>query len=197
MAHLMISKKIVVGFIFFIALLVLIPLVQMFTFANTTQGKIVIDQPIDAEYLKKSDAKIQLVFFGYVGCTKVCSPILQHLGELYASPQFDPYRSKVGVSFVNLMPNIPSDQIDQFAIAFHRDFQGIYLDSTTLKRLDRKLGVFFADSIVEEGEIDHSDHIYLITVDSKGDTILKNIYSTHPINRELIIRDLETLMGEQ
>lgn len=191
------DKKVVLGFIFFIGLLVLIPLIQMFTFSNTTEGKIIIDQPIEADYLKDSESKIYLVFFGYVGCTKVCTPILQQIGELYGSPMFTPIRSKVGIRFINLLPDIPLNQIQDFAQSFHPDIKGIYLDSKNLMELDRKLGVFFADSLLEDGEIDHSDHIYLITVDAKGDVILKNIYSTHPINENLIVHDIQKLLNEQ
>jgi protein SCO1/2 len=191
------NKKVVLGFAFFIAVLILIPLLQMVMFSNSTSGKIMVNQPIEALYLKNSDHSVQLLFFGYVGCTKVCTPVLQHLSELYDSQEFAPYRSKTEVVFVNLMPDISSDQVQYFAKSFHKDFKGVYLNSKEIMTIDRKMGVFFADSLSQNGEIDHSDHLYLITTDEKGEKILKNIYTTHPINKALITQDIQKLVSSK
>lgn len=191
------NKKVVLGFTLFIAVLILIPLMQMMIFSNTTTGKIVINQPIEAEYLQNSEHSIHLLFFGYVGCAKVCTPILEHISELYTSQEFAPIRSETEIIFVNLMPDISSEQVQLFAGAFHKDFKGVYLNSKEIMSIDRNLGVFFADSLTEEGEIDHSDHIYLIATNENGEKVLKNIYSTHPINHSIIIQDIQKLVNEQ
>ncbi len=192
----MMRKKVILAFSILIVLVLLIPLVQMMTFSATTEGKMVVDKPIEAPYLQPSEKKIRLVFFGYVGCTKVCTPILQQISELYRSKEFEPLHSSTQMVFVNLMPEIPSEQAQSFAKSFHHDFSGVYLTPQELMSIDRTLGVFFAKSLSEEGEIDHSDHFYLIVTDKEGDMILKNIYSTHPINRSVIVKDIQKILND-
>jgi protein SCO1/2 len=190
------NKKIILAILFFILLLVIMPFVQTFFFAQQTSGKIVINQPIDAPYLQHSRKKLTLVFFGYVGCTKVCTPILHQLDDFYDSPSFAPLKPLVGFSFVNLMPEMTPDQPQVFAQSFNPAFDGIYLTQKELMGIDREFSLFFSKSLAEAGEIDHSDHLYLLETKKNGHVILKNIYTTHPINYPLIIADIYTYLNE-
>ncbi|MDP3465306.1 MAG: SCO family protein [Sulfuricurvum sp.] len=190
------NKKIILAIIFFILLLVIFPFVQTFFFSQQTSGKIVIDQPIDAPYLQHPKKDLTLVFFGYVGCTKVCTPILHQVDDFYDSPSFAPLKPFVGFSFVNLMPEIAPDQPKAFAQSFNPAFDGVYLTQKELMGIDRDFSLFFSKSLADSGEIDHSDHLYLIETQQSGTVVLKNIYTTHPINKSLIIADIYTYLNE-
>ncbi|MDO9208828.1 MAG: SCO family protein [Sulfuricurvum sp.] len=190
------NKKIILAVVFFILLLVIMPFVQTFFFAQQTSGKIVINQPIVAPYLQHSKKKLTLVFFGYVGCTKVCTPILHQLDDFYDSPSFAPIKPLVGFSFVNLMPEMTPDQPKAFAQSFNPEFDGVYLTQKELMVIDRDFSLFFSKSLLEAGEIDHSDHLYLLETKKNGNVVLKNIYTTHPINYPLIIADIYTYLNE-
>lgn len=189
--------KVVLAIIFFILLLVVVPLVQTLFFAQQTAGKIVVNQPVDAFYLQHSKKDLTLVFFGYVGCTKVCTPILYKLNDLYNSTSFVPLKPFVGFSFVNLMPEIASDQPEAFAELFNHDFEGIHLSQKELMEIDRDFNLFFSKSLMDVGEINHSDHIYLIQRQKSGKVVLKNIYTTHPLNNDMIIEDIIKLHKER
>lgn len=192
------NKKIILAVTLFISIFVVIPLIMIMLFSQQTYGgKMVINRDIDAPYLENTKKEINLVFFGYVGCTKVCSPILQQIGDFYTSKAFKPLKPYVGVSFVNLMPELSSEQPNLFARSFNPDFEGIYLNQKELMKIDRSLNLFFSKSLSEEGEIDHSDHLYLVEREKSGIVVLKNIYSTHPINRLLIRKDIQKLLSEK
>ncbi|MDD2267371.1 SCO family protein [Sulfuricurvum sp.] len=191
------NKKIVLAVVLFVVLLVAVPFIQALFFTQQTAGKIVINQPINAPYLNNTKKEITLVFFGYVGCVRVCTPILHQLNDFYDSPQFAPFQGTVGVSFVNLMPELDKNQPQLFAESFNHEFEGVYLTQKELMSIDRELNVFFSKSLSESGEIDHSDHLYLIEREKSGIVVLRNIYTTHPINRSLIVDDIRKLLSEK
>lgn len=191
------SKKIFVPIIFFIVLILVIPVVQSMLFASHSTGKMVIDKKLDAPYLQGSKQDLMLVFFGYVGCVKVCTPILQELDKLYDSKEFAKHKGNVDLMFVNLMPELEPDQPDLFAKSFNPSFKGIYLTQKQLMSLDRELGVYFSKSIKDTSEIDHSDNLYLIKKQKDGTLILKSIYSMHPLKSEMLINDIAKLSKEK
>lgn len=191
------NKKTILIATLFLFLLIAVPLLQSLIFAHETSGKIVINQCIDAPYLNnEGDKNFELMFFGYVGCVKVCTPILRQLDNFYDSAQFASLKPYVGFSFVNLMPELKPDQPDLFAKAFNADFKGIYLSQKELMQIDRQFSLFFSKSIANPAEIDHSDHLYLLQWQRNGTLVLKNIYSTHPLNQDAIIADIRTFQKE-
>lgn len=191
------NRKIILAIAFFILLLVVIPLVQMLFFAQQTTGKIVVNQPVNASYLQHSEKDLTLVFFGYVGCTKVCTPILYKLNDFYNSAAFVPLKPFVGFFFVNLTPEMAPDQPKLFAQSFNSDFEGVYLNQKELMGIDRDFTLSFSKSLMNKGEIDHSDYLYLIQRQKSGKIVLKNIYTSHPLNNDMIIADIIKLLKER
>lgn len=153
------------------------------------------EKVVKADYLKKGAKEYKLVFYGYVGCIKICSPVLENLAKFYASNAFAPYRADIDPVFVNLMPEISKEQPDTFAKSFNRDFHGVYLDEKQLLSLDKELSVFFTRTTGDEFEIDHSDFVYLLRQTDKGELRLINIYHTHPLQEEMILKDLSEALS--
>jgi len=191
------NKKIVLAFFLFILLIFILPLAQSLLFATQSSGKIEVNKKINTSYLRSSDKDLILVFFGYVGCVKVCTPILEQLDDLYDSKPFKPYQSEVGVNFINLMPELEPHQPDIFAKSFNPNFRGVYLPQKELMNIDRELGVFFSKNLTLSGEIDHSDNLYLVKREKNGTLVLKSIYTMHPLNREVLIKDISLLQKEK
>lgn len=190
------NKKIILAVSFFIILLIVLPFAQTLIFSQQTSGKMSIENAIEAPYLTSMEKDLTLVFFGYVGCVKVCTPILYQLDDLYDSHEFAPVKPFVGFAFVNLMPEVQPDQPKAFAKSFNPDFDGIYLTQKELMGIDRDFSLFFSKSLADSTEIDHSDHIYLIEKENNGIVILKNIYTTHPLNKDQIIADIKHYRSE-
>lgn len=167
-----------------------VPLILSAVFSKQTQGKIEVNEHIEAPYLLGGSQELQLVFFGYVGCTKVCTPILQQLSSFYDSAPFASLKPHVGFTFVNLMPEVEPDQPQMFAESFNPAFRGVYLTQRQLMNIDRDFSVFFSKSISEAGEINHSDNVYLVHKEKSGKLQLINIYMTHPFKKEMLIEDI-------
>jgi len=191
------NKKIILAALFFIFLVIVAPLMQSLFFSHQSSGKMVINQKIDAPYLHNTDKEFILLFFGYVGCVKVCTPILHNLGEFYNSVEFSPLKPFVSVTFVNLMPELEPNQPQLFAKSFNPMFEGVYLTQKELMGIDRQFSLFFSKSLRDSNELDHSDHLYLLQRQENGELILKNIYTTHPLNEAMIITDIVALQKGQ
>lgn len=173
--------------IFFLA----VPFLQSFIFVSNTQGKIEINKELDAQFIK-SDKKFVLLFFGYVGCVDVCTPLLERLSTMYESREFESIKDDVDVLFVNLTPEVQKSQPDMFAKFFNKDFKGVYLSRKGTLSIDRTFGLFFSRSLSDKTELDHTDFLYL--VDKTSDLqVLKSMYSVHPLNREKVIEDIKLL----
>lgn len=186
------SSAMIVFFFFIIGSSPFIPDV----YANQTKGKIVMDETVNAPYLQKNAKRFQLVFFGYVGCKAVCTPMLHELSAFYESPAFARLKPYVGVSFVNLIPEMEPNLPQAYAQSINPNFVGIHLNKKELASIDKEFSLFIAKRLNEPGEIDHSDHVYLIERDKNGNLLLKNIYITHPMNKEKIISDINSFLAE-
>lgn len=175
-----------------LALLLMMPLITSYMFARQTQGKITVEKTVVAPYLLSTKKRLFLVFFGYVGCTKVCMPMLERLDEFYRSPDFHSVRDDVGVVFVNLMPGVDSHAPEAFARSFNPEFEGVYLDHRQLLTIDRDFRLFFARSMIHPDEIDHSDFLYLVEKMPDGELRLDAIYHTRPLNTRMVVRDVSS-----
>jgi protein SCO1/2 len=179
------TLSIITLFVFFLS----VPFLQSLIFSTNSQGKIEVSKKIDASYIN-SDKKFVLLFFGYVGCTDVCTPLLSSLSSLYESKEFKDVREDVDIIFVNLTPEVQEHQPELFAKFFNPAFKGVYLSRRETLSIDRTFGVFFSRSMSDKTELNHTDFLYLIqnTPNSKK---LKSMYSVHPFNKAKIIEDLK------
>ncbi len=182
---------VVLIFLFFLSA----PFLQSFLFSTHSEGAIIVNKTIQADFVK-SDKKIVLLFFGYVGCQKVCTPFLTKLSSIYESKEFQSVQNDIDVIFVNLTPDVEEFQADLFAKFFNKNFKGVYLSKKELFAIDRKFAMFFSQSINEKSELNHTDYLYLI--DNANDKkALKNIYSTHPLRKQQLINDIISLKKQE
>ena len=165
-----------------------VPLFQSLIFSSKSEGVIHIDKEIQIDFVK-SDKKNILLYFGYVGCTDVCTPFLEKLSDLYESKNFQTLQEKTDVFFINLTPGIEPSQADMFAKVFNQNFKGVYLSKKELYSIDRNFGLFFSDNLNESTEINHTDYLYFIE-NNTNSHILRSIYFTHPLRSEKLIDDM-------
>jgi protein SCO1/2 len=157
----------------------------------SAKPKMMVDTPINAPYLNVGNKEYLLVFYGYVGCAHVCTPVLENLAKFYQSKEFAPYEPKVDLLFVNLLPEVSLEQPDLFAKSFNTKFIGVHLSPKELQSLDKELSVYFAKQKGEAFELDHSDFVYLIKRNPDKSLVLVNIYMTHPFDGAFVVRDLQ------
>ncbi|MCX6076119.1 MAG: SCO family protein [Campylobacterales bacterium] len=171
-------------FLFFLA----VPFLQSILFNADTKGAIEVEKTVEAEFIK-SNKRFVLVFFGYVGCKDVCTPLLQELNSLYESKEFEAIKKDVEILFVNLTPETEKLQPDLFAKFFNREFKGVYLSKKETLTIERAFGVFFSKDLSDNTGLNHTDSVYLIE-NSLNKKILKTIYLTHPLKAKKLIDDI-------
>lgn len=189
------NKKLILLGGIFISFLLIIPLIQSFVFNTSTiqNSKIVINKEVDVTFLKNIDKENIVLFFGYVGCTEVCTPILEELNTIFSSNEAN-LKDSTAVVFVNLTSEISHEQPQIFASFFNENFIGLHLNKKDLYTVDRKFSLFYSAGINDKNELSHSDFIYLLKKQSAEKAILKNIYMTHPLNSKELIKDIKSIL---
>lgn len=190
------KKEIILATVLISTLLIAVPLVQALLFSVQSEGKMVREHSIEAPFLEKPTKKYQLLFFGYVGCTDICTPVLNELNQMVHSQSFAKIKNDVDIVFVNLIPSHDIEQPQLFASYFNKNFIGVHLEQKELMQIDRGFGLYFSQRLDSKSDLDHGDNLYLLSKNSSNTYTLHNIYSTHPINTQLLISDIESQLQE-
>jgi len=155
-----------------------------------SDGKIVLNRPIQSSVFNHYQEEKLLLFFGYAGCLNVCTPKLKTLASIYA--KVSPKRQKdVGVVFVNLSHLEDPQTATIFAKAFHPDFTALYLNEKLLSSLQKEFQVYMAPSLTDKGEYDHTAFVYLLHKTTTGYKV-NAIYTDNILSRDLILTDLKS-----
>lgn len=162
----------------------------LFSSTNLQSSKFVINKKIESPILDSLQEQNILLFFGYVGCTDICTPLLQELSTMHGSDAFNELRTSTAIVFVNLIPKLSPDQPQLFASSFNENFIGLHLSKQELYSIDREFSLFYTPSLSDKNELSHSDSLYLLKK-KEGNFILKNIYMTHPLNTNQLIQDIK------
>ena len=179
-----------------ILLVILISILMMTlpSFNSKEFSRIELRQDLNLDLVLDSKQDVELIFFGYAGCVDVCTPRLEALGKWYAtlSPRLT---GRAGLKFLDL--SVPEDRSlpDHFAKAFHNKFTGIFLEQSLLGVYARAFSVYFSQSLLDENEMDHTTHLYLIKRD-KEEKQLRFIYTAYPYDFTQIQADIEELIHE-
>jgi protein SCO1/2 len=186
------NKKVSFTFLALTSFMLLFVLLQNLLFSSThlQNSKLVVNKKIDSNILDSIKEQNIVLFFGYVGCVDICTPLLQELNAMYSSDAFQELQGSTAIVFVNLIPELKSDQAQLFASFFNDKFTGIHLSKKELYTIDRKFSLFYTPSISDKNELSHSDSIYFLKKENKA-LILKNIYMTHPFNAKQLTEDIK------
>jgi protein SCO1 len=185
-------KKFLPFLLFFLLICVsiLITIAPSFTSANLS--RISVEEKIDLPLILDSNKEIALVFFGYSGCVNICTPRLEDIAVFYKTLD-DATKQKIEINFLDISTPADKELPDQFAKAFHKDFKGIYLDRANIHAYTKAFKVYYARSLMESSEFDHSTHLYLVTKNG-DDKILRIMYIAYPFDFKQIASDIEEFL---
>jgi protein SCO1 len=133
--------------------------------------------------------KVLLVFFGYIGCSDVCTPRLTELAKIYQQLS-KTNKNDVAVVFVNLTQLSNSTLADLYAKTYHPDFNGMYVDTSELNDLKAEFNVYNSPSLISENTYNHTALLFLLKKATDG-YYLKRIYVTTPFDQSLILKDIK------
>jgi len=170
-------RYIFIIFSLFLFLIFIFPLMSslLLKSSDLSSTKLEINKTIKNTFLNDIDTDTVVLFFGYVGCVDICTPILQDLATMYESKEIKPIQDRFKVVFVNLTFQVDPLQPKYFAQFFHKKFEGIYLSQNELHNIDRVFSLYYSTSLLNDLEVNHTDNIYLLKR-NKDIWILKSIY---------------------
>lgn len=186
--------KIAKASLLLLVILVSVLVMALPSFHTKELSRIILSQEIDLDLLLDADQDVELLFFGYAGCTDVCTPRLSDLGRWYASLP-EKMRERVALKFLDLSVPEQKSLPMEFAKAFHPDFQGIFLSEKELRRYTKAFSVYFSSSLTQQSEFNHTAHLYLLKRDSRGKK-LRFVYTAYPYDFKQIKSDIEELIHE-
>ena len=160
-------------------------------YSNNTAGKFDKKVDINLPFLEKEQKPIVLLFFGYVGCTEICTPALHQLDEIFKKID----SKNVSLYFINLLTSADPQSVDDFAKSFNPAFNGVYLNQKEIDTVITKLNVMSVPSLLDKNVIDHSAFLHLFEKEN-GVYKQKYIYTTSPFDMDYIIKDITKIQGE-
>jgi len=164
------------------------------TFFTKGISRVVLNKEVNLPLILNDEKNIQILFFGYSGCSDICTPRLQSLNTFFESLDAD-MKTKIGVEFLDI--SVPKDKElpARFAEYFNPNFKGIYLTSSVLRDYTKAFDVYFSQSLMDQAEYDHTANIYIVkkTQDKKE---LRYIYNSYPYDFKQINSDIRGLLYE-
>jgi len=157
-------------------------------------SRIQLQQDLPLELVLDGKHDIELVFFGYAGCVDICTPRLENLSKWYDTLS-QKNKKHVGLKFLDLSAPHDTTLPDAFAKTFNPDFTGVFLDGHTLRVYTKAFSVYFSKSLIDDTQMDHTAHLYLVKRDDKGKQ-LRYIYTAYPYDFKQIQSDIQGLIRE-
>ncbi|MDA7816599.1 SCO family protein [Sulfurimonas sp.] len=152
-------------------------------------GVIKVDKKIESKVFYDYDNDIIFVFFGYVGCTNICTPRLNEIVPIYK--ELKKNSIDVKTIFINMKKFDDRSLPLQFAKAFHNEFTGLYMEDNELYSLQSEFNVVNVPSMVEDGEYNHTSFLFLLKKTHNGMYTLRRIYTYVPYDKETIVKDIK------
>ena len=179
-----------------ILLVVLISIAVMFLPTLFTKGvsRVSMNKKLTLPLVLKNKENIEIIFFGYSGCIDVCTPRLESLATFYKALNQD-IQEKVAISFFDISKPIDTTLPQRFTESFHKKFRGIYLEESILRDYTKAFGVYFAQSLVDSTEFDHTPNLYIVKRVDQTKT-LRFVYTTYPYDFKQIRADIKELINE-
>jgi len=164
------------------------------TFFTKGISRVSLNKEITLPLILNDEKDIKILFFGYSGCSDVCTPRLNSLAAFYSGLD-ESTQKRVGVEFIDISMPFDKTLPQRFAEYFNKEFKGIYLDKKVLYTYTRVFEIYFSKSLLDEMKYDHTSNIYLLKKSSNKKE-LRFIYSSFPYDFKQINRDIQELIDE-
>ncbi|MFA6396803.1 MAG: SCO family protein, partial [Sulfurimonas sp.] len=113
--------------------------------AGRTEKHMVLDFP----FLKKEKSELVLVYFGYVGCTRVCTPALNDMTSIYHGLREQNLKTLPSIWFVNMTPEMDPLSVQSWAEHFDKHFKSYAPHENELHSMVQLLNLVYSDLGVE------------------------------------------------
>lgn len=141
---------------------------------------------VDFPFLKGERSDVVVVYFGYVGCSRVCTPALNDLADIYREAGVREFKPTLSVWFVNMTPQMDPLSVQSWAEHFDKGFKSYAPNEAELQKMVHTLNLVYTRLGVEA---EHMPYAYLLQKKGKGYELVY-IYTSSPYNRDLILQDI-------
>jgi len=155
---------------------------------SSSLTKVKLDQKIESNIFDKYNNNYLFVFFGYVGCTDICTPRLKELSSIYEELK-SKHKIDINTIFINIIKLEDEQQPKLFAKYFHKEFDGIYLNNDKMQKVKSEFVVYSSPSLTSKGDFDHTSFLFLLKK-QKNNYYLKRIYTYSPFDKNVIVKDI-------
>ncbi|MCK9373681.1 MAG: SCO family protein [Sulfuricurvum sp.] len=145
--------------------------------------------PLEFSFLKEEHAPLVLIYFGYVGCTRVCTPALSDLAQIYRLRKIASADHLPALWFVNMTPRMDSASVQSWAEHFDSDFKSYAPSESELQTISQTLNLVYTNLGVKA---EHMPYAYLAKKTDIGYELVY-IYTSSPYNRTVMLQDMEAL----
>lgn len=180
--------------ILLLVVLVSVAIMTVPTFFTKAISRVSLNKEIELPLVLNDKKDVKLIFFGYSGCTDICTPRLESIAEFFKTLD-DDTKKRFGVEFIDISIPYDKELPNRFAHFFNDNFKGIYLNKEILRDYTKEFNVFFSPSLSDESEYDHTTNIYLIKR-SENKKEIRYIYNSYPYDFKQIRLDIEELINE-
>ena len=177
-----------------LVLLVSVIIMILPTFLTKGVSRIVSNKEVNLPLILNDTKDIELVFFGYAGCTNICTPRLLMIDKLYRLLNKET-KERVGVAFLDISLSYDRELPQRFATFFNPNFKGIYLNKDILRLYTKIFDVYFAPSLMDKTSFDHTGHLYLLKRTNEN-KVIRYIYHAYPYDFKQITSDIAELVNE-
>lgn len=164
------------------------------TFFTKGVSRITLNKELNLPLILNDDKDVKILFFGYSGCSDICTPRLYAIDEFYKTLDTE-MQKQVGVEFLDISVPNDSELPSRFAEFFNPNFKGIYLPNDVLREYTKVFDVYFSQSLMDKTEYDHTANIYLVKRDNNKKE-LRYIYNSYPYDFKQINLDIRGLLNE-
>jgi len=168
------------------------------TFFTKGVSRVTVNQEIDLSLIlndKNDEKDVKILFFGYSGCTDICTPRMLAIDEFYKTLDTK-IKERIGVEFLDISAPFDKELPNEFAKFFNEEFKGIYLSLDKVRDYTKPFSVYFSKSLTDELEYDHTSHIYLVKRNGTKKE-LRYIYNSYPYDFEQLTIDIKELLDER
>lgn len=126
-------------------------------------------------FLNDSINDIEILFFGFAGCTTVCPTSLGKIASVLESEQLNDGQYRVGGMFVEVKSKTEDTQnstyTDQYSRIFSSKIRGYTPNIKTYQQLASEFSIRLYESRDDAGRISHTDHFFILVRDKNKWTI--------------------------
>ncbi|WP_185957139.1 SCO family protein [Gracilimonas mengyeensis] len=113
-------------------------------------------------FLENSGNQVEVVFFGYAGCSFICPNALIKAAGAMDSLRTERPGISAGITFVDINAQTQLNRAETYGKSFSNDIRGINTDAELLEKLKKDFSLRIKSDPVNPYDIDHTDHFYIL-----------------------------------